>query len=61
MWSWQFANLKKEKPLRCGLDIGVGVHLKKVKVISYIAQYPILSSIRHHHNLSGKHPALCCN
>ena len=31
MWGWQFANLKKEKPLRCGLDIGVGVQLKKGK------------------------------
>ena len=25
------ANLKKEKPLRCDLDIGVGVQLKKGK------------------------------
>ena len=41
MWSWQFANLKKEKPL-CGLDVGVSVQLKEVKVSSYIAQYPIL-------------------
>ena len=75
MWGWQFANLKKEKPLRCGFDIGVSVQLKKVKVSSYIAQYPIIgiaqsalpftslavTSIRYHHNLYGKHPALCCN
>ena len=46
MWGWQFANLKKEKRLRCGLDIGVGVQLKKVKVSSYIAQYPILRIIQ---------------
>ena len=28
MWGWQFANLKKEKPLGCGLDVGVGIHYK---------------------------------
>ena len=42
MWGWQFANLEKEKPLGCGLDNGVGVQLKMVKVSSYIAKYPIL-------------------
>ena len=42
MWSWQFANLKKEKPLGCGFDVGVSVKLKEVQVSSYIAQYPIL-------------------
>ena len=42
MWSWQFANLKMEKPLGCGLDVGVRVQLKGLKVSSYIAQYPIL-------------------
>ena len=42
MWSLQFSNLKKEKPLGCGLDVGVSVQLKEVKVSSYIAQYPIL-------------------
>ena len=42
MWSWQFANLKKEKPLGCGLKIGVSVQLKQLKVRSYIAQHPIL-------------------
>ena len=42
MWSWQFANLKKEKHLGCGLGVGVSVQLKEVKVSSYIAQYPIL-------------------
>ena len=26
----------------CGLDVAVGVQLKKVKVTSYIAQYPFL-------------------
>ena len=31
MCGWKFANLKKEKPLGCGLDIGVGVQLKKGK------------------------------
>ena len=42
MWSWQFVNLKNEKPLGFGLDVGVSVQLKEVKVSSYIAQYPIL-------------------
>ena len=42
MWSWQFANLKKEKPLGYGLDVGVSVQLKEIKVSSYVAQYPIL-------------------
>ena len=42
MWSWQFASLKKQKPLGYGLDVGVNVQLKEVKVSSYIAQYPIL-------------------
>ena len=46
MCGWQFASLKKEKPLRCSLDIGVGFHLKKVKVSSYIAQYPILKIVQ---------------
>ena len=31
MCGWQFANLKKEKPLRCSLDIGVSVQLKNGK------------------------------
>ena len=42
MWSWQFANLKKEIPLGCGMDVGVSVQLQEVKVSSYIAQYAIL-------------------
>ena len=46
MWGLQFANLKKEKPLKWGLDIGVGVQLKKVMVSSYIAQYPILKIVQ---------------
>ena len=46
MWGWQFAKLKMGKPLRCGLDIGVGVQLKKVKVSYYIAQYPILRIVQ---------------
>ena len=31
---------KRENLLGCGLDVGVGVQLKKVKVTSYIAKYP---------------------
>ena len=71
MWSWQFANLKKEKPLGCVLDVGVSVQLKEVKVSSYIAQYSILriaQSALHFTSLavllnqtSGKHAAICCN
>ena len=34
-------NIEK-KALRCGLDVGGGVQLKKVKVTSYIAQYQFL-------------------
>ena len=42
MWSWQFANLKKEKPLGCDLDVGVSGQLKGLKVSSFIAQHTIL-------------------
>ena len=31
MWGWQFANLIKENPLGYGMDVGVGVQLKKGK------------------------------
>ena len=53
MWSWQFANLIKEKPFGCGF--GVSVQLKEVKVSFYIAQYPILriaQSASHFHSLA---------
>ena len=56
MWGWQFANLKKGKPLGCGLDVGVGVQLKKVKVTSYIAQYPFLRKMC---QLIKYRPAIC--
>ena len=45
-WGWQFANLKKETSLGCGLDVGVGVQLKNVKVSSYVAHYPIIRIVQ---------------
>ena len=40
----------------CGLDVGVGVQLKNVKVTSYIAQYPFLRKMC---QLIKYHPAIC--
>ena len=47
---------KKGKRLWCGLDVGVGVQFKKVKVTSYIAQYPFLRKM---YQLIKYHPAIC--
>ena len=47
---------QKGKPLGCGLDVGVGVQLKKVKVTSCIGQYPFLRKMC---QLIKYHLAIC--
>ena len=48
--------ISKRETFGVWLDVGVGVQLKKVKVTSYIAQYPFLRKMC---QVIKYHPAIC--